>query len=120
MDKVTDSSNSVVQERYITLSVHRKSIEEARTFFDRVTAESGHRRRMGMASCTDLGRTKPSRSCFSVFCRVLIKFQSLLCRRVFQSRSVQIFRPEHQSCCPGRTTIWTVTGPNTTPCSWTR
>ena len=36
MDKVTDSSNSVVQERYITLSVHRKSIEEARTFFDRV------------------------------------------------------------------------------------
>ena len=39
MDKVTDSSNSVVQERYITLSVHRKSVEEARTFFDRVTAD---------------------------------------------------------------------------------
>ena len=39
MDKVTDSSNSVVQERYVTLSVHRKSIEEARTFFDRVTAD---------------------------------------------------------------------------------
>ena len=39
MDKVTDSSNSVVQERYITLSVHRKSIEEARAFFDRVTAD---------------------------------------------------------------------------------
>ena len=37
MDKVTDSSNSVVQERYITLSVHRKHIEEARAFFDRVT-----------------------------------------------------------------------------------
>ena len=36
MDKVTDSSNSVTQERYITLSVHRKSVEEARTFFDRV------------------------------------------------------------------------------------
>ena len=34
-DKVTDSSNSVVQERYITLSVHRKSAEEARSFFDR-------------------------------------------------------------------------------------
>ena len=33
------SSNSVVQERYITLSVHRKNIEEARTFFDRVTAD---------------------------------------------------------------------------------
>lgn len=39
MDKVTDSSNSVVQERYVTLSVHRKSVEEARTFFDRVTAD---------------------------------------------------------------------------------
>jgi len=39
MGKVTDSSNSVVQERYITLSVHRKNVEEARTFFDRVTAD---------------------------------------------------------------------------------
>ena len=38
-DKVTDSSNSVVQERYITLSVHRKNIGEARSFFDRVTAD---------------------------------------------------------------------------------
>ena len=39
MGKVTDSSNSVVQERYVTLSVHKKTIEEARTFFDRVTAD---------------------------------------------------------------------------------
>ena len=39
MDKVTGSSNSVVQERYITLSVHRKNIEEARAFFDWVTAD---------------------------------------------------------------------------------
>ena len=39
MDKVTDSSNSVIQERYVTLSVHRKNIEEARAFFDRVTAD---------------------------------------------------------------------------------
>ena len=39
MGKVTDSSNSVVQERYITLSVHKKTVEEARTFFDRVTAD---------------------------------------------------------------------------------
>ena len=37
MDKVTDSSNSVVQERYVTLSVHKKNIDEARSFFDRVT-----------------------------------------------------------------------------------
>ena len=39
MDKVTDSSNNVIQERYVTLSVHRKNIEEARAFFDRVTAD---------------------------------------------------------------------------------
>ena len=38
-DKVTDSSNSVIRERYITMSVHRKNIGEARSFFDRVTAD---------------------------------------------------------------------------------
>lgn len=38
-DKVTDSSNSVIQERYITMSVHRKNIGESRSFFDRVTAD---------------------------------------------------------------------------------
>lgn len=36
MSKVTGSSNSVVQERYITVSVHKKNIDEARTFFARV------------------------------------------------------------------------------------
>lgn len=35
--KVADSSNSVVQERYITASTHKKNADEARTFFDRVT-----------------------------------------------------------------------------------
>ena len=47
LDKVTDSSNSVVQERYITLSAHKKNIEEARTFFDRsvndVTSRLSHK-----------------------------------------------------------------------------
>ncbi|MGM9538341.1 MAG: VirB4-like conjugal transfer ATPase, CD1110 family [Candidatus Onthomonas sp.] len=36
-DKVTGTVNNVVQERYITISVHKKSVEEARTFFGRVT-----------------------------------------------------------------------------------
>ena len=35
LDKATNAANSVVQERYITFSVHRKSAEEARSFFDR-------------------------------------------------------------------------------------
>lgn len=34
-DKATGAVSSVVQERYITISTHKKSIEEARTFFDR-------------------------------------------------------------------------------------
>ena len=36
LDKVTDASNSMVQERYVTVSAHKKTPEEARTFFDRV------------------------------------------------------------------------------------
>ncbi len=41
--KVTDTSNSVVQERYLTLSTHRKDVGEARTFFDRVSGEVSRR-----------------------------------------------------------------------------
>ena len=41
--KVTGASNSVVQERYLTLSTHRKDIGEARTFFDRVSGEVSRR-----------------------------------------------------------------------------
>ena len=39
MDKVTGAASSVVQERYITVSVHTKNAEEARTFFDRTLHE---------------------------------------------------------------------------------
>ena len=39
MDKVTGAASSVVQERYITVSVHKKNAEEARTFFDRTLHE---------------------------------------------------------------------------------
>ena len=38
-DKVTDSSNSVVQERYITLSAHRKNYSEARSLFSRTVGD---------------------------------------------------------------------------------
>ena len=41
--KVTDASNSVVQERYLTLSAHRKDIGQARTFFNRVSGEVSRR-----------------------------------------------------------------------------
>ncbi|MCD8382147.1 MAG: hypothetical protein LUC30_04415 [Clostridiales bacterium] len=39
LDKVTDASNSAVQERYITVSAHRKNVEEARAFFARSTGD---------------------------------------------------------------------------------
>ena len=39
MSKATGTSSSVEQERYITTSVHKKDVEEARTFFSRVTHE---------------------------------------------------------------------------------
>ena len=37
------------------------------------------RTQKAIASWTDRGRAKPSRSCFNAFCRVLIKSQCLLC-----------------------------------------
>lgn len=39
LDKVTDVSNSIVQERYITVSVAVKDIDEARSYFNRVGAD---------------------------------------------------------------------------------
>lgn len=39
MDKVTNVSNSIIQERYITVSVAAKDITEARSFFARVGTE---------------------------------------------------------------------------------
>ena len=36
LSKVTGTNNSIVQERYISISVHKKSIDEARTYFSRV------------------------------------------------------------------------------------
>lgn len=38
-DKISGSSASVEQERYITVSAHRKNADEARTFFSRVNGE---------------------------------------------------------------------------------
>jgi len=47
MGKVTGASNSIIQERYITVSVYKKNIEEARAFFTRVTHDiSTHLSRM--------------------------------------------------------------------------
>lgn len=48
MIKVTSSSNSILQERYVTISVHKKDIDEARAYFSRVVSDvSTHLARMG-------------------------------------------------------------------------
>lgn len=36
MDKATGGNNSIVQEKYITVSIHKKNIDEARAYFNRV------------------------------------------------------------------------------------
>ena len=36
LSKVTGTNNSVVQDRYITITVAKRNIDEARTYFSRV------------------------------------------------------------------------------------
>lgn len=37
--KISDTNNSIIRERYLTISVYKKSIDEARTFFSRIGTE---------------------------------------------------------------------------------
>ena len=39
LSKVTGTNNSVVQDRYITITVAKRNIDEARTYFSRVGTE---------------------------------------------------------------------------------
>ena len=43
LDKVTDLSNSIEQERYLTFSVHKRNAEEARAFFSRAVSDAAAR-----------------------------------------------------------------------------
>ena len=63
LDKVTDSSNSVVQERYITLSVHKKNVEEARAFFDRTVHDASSRLNHMDSHCEELDAADRLTSC---------------------------------------------------------
>ena len=48
MDKAAKSSNNMVQEKYITVSSHKKNILEARTLFSRLTTDmSSHFSKLG-------------------------------------------------------------------------
>lgn len=54
LDKVTDVSNSIVQERYITVSVAVKDIDEARSYFNRVGADLSSHLSQLSSSCEEL------------------------------------------------------------------
>ena len=54
LDKVTDVSNSIVQERYITVSVVVKDIDEARSYFNRVGADLSSHLSQLSSSCEEL------------------------------------------------------------------
>lgn len=56
LEKAT-SSNSMVQEKYVTVSIYKKSIEEAKTYFTRVGTElASHFSRLG-SKCIELDTT---------------------------------------------------------------
>lgn len=53
LDKAT-GANSIVQDKYITVSINKKSIDEARTYFSRVSAElTAHFSRLG-STCSEM------------------------------------------------------------------
>ena len=54
LSKVTEVSNSIIQERYITVSVSARDIEEARSYFIRTNAELSAYFAKLSSSCTEL------------------------------------------------------------------
>lgn len=68
MSKATGASSSVEQERYITVSVHKKDIEEARTFFARVTHEITTRLSHLDSHSEELGVTERLRVLHDFYC----------------------------------------------------
>lgn len=57
LDKAT-GANSIVQDKYVTVSVCKKNIEEARNYFARVGADlAGHFSRLG-SKCVELDATE--------------------------------------------------------------
>ena len=61
LEKVAEA-NSMVQEKYVTVSVYKKSIEEARTYFARVGPDlAGHFMRLG-SKCVEMDATDKLRA----------------------------------------------------------
>jgi len=57
LDKSVDS-NGIIQEKYITVSINKKNIEEAKNYFSRITTDlTAHFLQLG-AKCTELNATE--------------------------------------------------------------
>ena len=54
LDKISDTSSSIVQERYLTISTHKRNIEDARSFFSRITTDLMGRLNHLDAHCEEL------------------------------------------------------------------
>ena len=54
VDKISDTSSSIVQERYLTISTHKRNIEDARSFFSRITTDLMGRLNHLDAHCEEL------------------------------------------------------------------
>lgn len=60
-------ANSMVQEKYVTVSAYKKNIEEARTYFARIGAElTGHFARLG-SKCTEMDATDKLRALYDFY-----------------------------------------------------
>ena len=58
VDKAITTNNNLVQEKYITVSISKKSVDEARVFFNRISAELQHHLSGLSSSLTNLDVTE--------------------------------------------------------------
>ena len=99
LDKVTDVSNSIVQERYVTVSVAVKNIDEARSYFNRVGADLSSHLSQLSSFCEELDSVERFRIfhdffrageevCFSMNLKQMIRqgrsFRDYICPDTFE------------------------------------
>ena len=99
LDNVTDVSNSIVQERYVTVSVAVKNIDEARSYFNRVGADLSSHLSQLSSFCEELDSVERFRIfhdffrageevCFSMDLKKMIRqgrsFRDYICPDTFE------------------------------------
>ena len=67
LSKVSGTNNSVVQDRYITVTVAKRNIDEARTYFSRVGTDLITH--LSQPPLAESWTPKPACRCFGIFSR---------------------------------------------------